>query len=69
MHILNRLDDQARKAGALTAAIRGMREGHFDNKDIASGIEEDIAWEISLELRKLSDEAQNGGAKLKAVAS
>ena len=67
-HIVNRLDDLARKAGALTAAIRGVREGHFDNDDISGGIE-DIAWEISVELRKLSDEALKGGTKLKAVPS
>ena len=46
-----------------------MKEGDFDNEDVTSGIE-DIAWEISVELRKLSDEAlQEGSAKLKAVRS
>jgi hypothetical protein len=39
------LNDLARKAGALTAAIQGMNRGDLDNEDITGGIE-DIAWEI-----------------------
>jgi hypothetical protein len=69
VEIADRLNDLARKAGALTAAIQGMNRGDLDNEDITDGIK-DIAWEIRDELRKLSDVVcPDDGVKIKAVAS
>lgn len=54
IEIADRLDDLARKAALLSAAIHGIREGEFDNEDMFGGAE-DLAWKLRDELRKLSD--------------
>jgi hypothetical protein len=52
--IADRLDDLARKAALLSAAIHGLQARQFDSKDMFSGAEE-LAWELRSALRELSD--------------